>query len=361
MLRILSHLRTRTGHDFSNYKKSTVRRRIARRMQMQRAATLADYLVVLRDNGAEAQALFGDLLISVTTFFRDAAAFDRLAELVVPQLFEGKAAGDPLRAWVPGCATGEDAYSIAMLLLEELGKRDVRCEIQVFASDLDEAALALARDGRYPIAIEADLTEERLKRFLIRENDHYRVTRDLRDVVLFARHSLLKDPPFSRADLISCRNVLIYLDRELQHEVCAVFHFALKPDGYLFLGSSENADNSPGMFRVVERESRIYQRMQVPTVMRVTARVEPPRYRTPRSSTLTSCATPCQSRIKTVPEEAGAVGSNFSGRPPRASLPRRTRSLRVDGLSPPRPCSWIRYATARISSSRLMRCGGSEP
>jgi two-component system CheB/CheR fusion protein len=275
MQRILAHLRVRTGHDFSAYKKSTVRRRIARRMQVQRAPTMVDYLAILRESGAEAQALFADLLISVTTFFRDPAAFEKLAKITVPVLFEDKGAADSIRAWVPGCATGEEAYSIAILLLEELSKREIRCEIQVFASDLDEAALGLAREGRYPLAIEADLTEERLRRFFTRENDHYRVTRELRDIVLFARHSLLKDPPFSRADLISCRNVLIYLDRELQQQVCATFHFALRPNGFLFLGSSENADHPSGIFRAVDREARLYQRTQVPTDIRVTPRLAP--------------------------------------------------------------------------------------
>jgi two-component system, chemotaxis family, CheB/CheR fusion protein len=273
MQRILSHLRVRLGHDFSSYKKSTVRRRIARRMQVQRAATMADYLTILRENPPEAQALFADLLISVTTFFRDTSAFDKLASLVIPRLFEDKGASDPIRVWVPGCATGEEAYSIAILLLEEASRHDVRPEIQVFASDLDDTALAVARDGRYPVAIEADMTEDRLRKFFTREGDALRVTRELRDIVLFAKHSLLKDPPFSRVDLISCRNVLIYLDRELQQHICGAFHFALKSLGYLFLGSSESADAPVGAFRPVDREARIFQRMPMPTEVRVAPRL----------------------------------------------------------------------------------------
>jgi two-component system CheB/CheR fusion protein len=272
MQRILSHLRVRSGHDFSSYKKSTIRRRIARRMQVQRAATMAEYLANLRDNAQEAQALFADLLISVTTFFRDTSAFEKLAALVVPRLFEGKGAADTIRVWVPGCATGEEAYSIAMLLLEEATRHEIHCGIQVFASDLDDNALIAAREGRYPIAIEADMTEERLRRFFTPEGDHFRVTRELRDVVLFARHSLLRDPPFSHVDLISCRNVLIYLDREVQHDVCTTFHFALRRSGYLFLGSSENADSPAGAFRAVDREARIYQRMSIPAEVRVKPR-----------------------------------------------------------------------------------------
>ena len=273
MPRILSHLRVRSGHDFSSYKKSTIRRRIARRMQVQRAETMADYLAILRENSHEAQSLFADLLISVTTFFRDAGAFEQLAALVIPRLFEDKAASDTIRVWVPGCATGEEAYSIAMLLLEEAGRQEIRCGLQVFASDLDDSALIVAREGRYPVAIEADMTEERLRRFFVREGDHFRVSPELRDVVLFAKHSLLRDPPFSRVDLISCRNVLIYLDREVQHEVCTTFHFALQRSGYLFLGSSENADGPVGAFRAIDREARIYQRMSIPPAMRVTPRV----------------------------------------------------------------------------------------
>ena len=274
MQRILSHLRVRSGHDFSNYKRSTIRRRIARRMQVERAATMNDYLAILRDSQREAQALFADLLISVTMFFRDSSAFEKLANLIIPRLFEGKGAGDPIRVWVPGCATGEEAYSIAILLLEEADRQEVRSEIQVFASDLDESALAVGREGRYPAAVEADMTEDRLRKFFTRESDQLRVTRELRDIVLFAKHSLLKDPPFSRVDLISCRNLLIYLDRELQQQVCATFHFALNSPGYLFLGSSESADNPVGMFRIIDREARLYQRMSISSGVRVTPRTE---------------------------------------------------------------------------------------
>ena len=216
--------------------------------------------------------MFADLLISVTTFFRDTNAFEKLAALVIPRLFDDKGAADTIRVWVAGCATGEEAYSIAILLLEEASRHEIRCGLQVFASDLDDNALAVAREGRYPVAIEADMTEERLRRFFTREGDHYRVTRELRDMVLIARHSLLKDPPFSRVDLVSCRNVLIYLDREVQQQVCATFHFALQRSGYLFLGSSENADSPIGAFRPIEREARIYQRASVPSEVRITPR-----------------------------------------------------------------------------------------
>jgi two-component system CheB/CheR fusion protein len=257
--RILAHVRVRTGHDFSKYKRATVLRRIARRMQVTRTDNPTDYYDVLRDDPDEAQALLGDLLISVTTFFRDAEAFEALKIEVLPHLFDGKSPSDNVRVWVPGCATGEEAYSIAMLLLEEASRHELRPPIQVFGSDLDTRALAIAREGRFPAAIEADVSEDRLRRFFIREGDHYRVRQELRDIVLFASHSMLKDPPFSRIDLISCRNLLIYLDRELQEQACSTFHYALNPNGYLFIGSSETADNPPGLFRTIDRKARIYQ------------------------------------------------------------------------------------------------------
>ena len=257
--RLLAHVRVRTGHDFSKYKRSTVLRRLLRRMQVTRAEDLDGYYELLRDNPDEAQALLADLLISVTTFFRDPDAFDALKKLVVPQILDGKEPSDNVRIWVPGCATGEEAYSVAMVLLEEASRRDSRPGIQVFGSDLDTRALALAREGIYPAAIEADVSEERLRRFFARDGDHYRVRRELRDIVLFASHNLLKDPPFSRIDLVSCRNLLIYLDRELQQQVCSTFHYALNPGGYLLLGSSETADNPAGLFRTADRRCRIYQ------------------------------------------------------------------------------------------------------
>ena len=260
MRRILSHLRVRTGHDFSHYKKSTILRRIARRMQAQNAATLAAYLSILRGSAGEAQALYADILIPVTAFFRDPAVFETLAESVIPRLFEGKGAGDSVRVWVPACATGEEAYTIGMLLMEERDRRDIRPEIQIFASDIDDAALAVAREGRYPRSAETDVSEERLRRFFTQEGLHYRVKRELRGIVLFSKHSLLKGPPFSRADLVCCRNLLIYLGRELQQQACLTFHFALRPGGYLLLGSSESAQNPSGLFHLVDRDARIYQR-----------------------------------------------------------------------------------------------------
>ncbi len=262
--RILAHLRVRTGHDFAKYKRSTVLRRIARRMQVTRTNELKSYYEVLRENLEEAHALLSDLLISVTTFFRDVDAFEELQRSVLPRLFEAVQDGEPIRIWVAGCATGEEAYSIAILLLEEASRHELRPTLQLFGSDLDTRALTIAREGRYPAAIESDVTEERLRRFFTREGETYRVRQELRDIVLFAAHDLIKDPPFSHVDLVSCRNVLIYLDRELQEQVCSTFHYALKPGGYLMLGASESADNPTGLFRLIDRNSRLYESTAVP-------------------------------------------------------------------------------------------------
>ena len=271
--RILAHVRVRTGHDFSKYKRATILRRIARRMQVTRAESPNDYYDVLRDDTDEAQALLGDLLISVTSFFRDKEAFQTLELQVIPQLFHGNLADRSIRVWVPGCATGEEAYTVAMLLLEQASRQDIRPTIQVFGSDIDARALGIAREGQYPGAIEADVGEDRLRRFFVKDADHYRVRQELRDLVLFASQSLLKDPPFSRLDLIVCRNVLIYLDRELQELACNTFHYALNPDGFLMLGTSESADNPVGQFRTFDRRARIYKSSASPGELRLLPRL----------------------------------------------------------------------------------------
>jgi two-component system CheB/CheR fusion protein len=259
--RVMAILRARTGHDFSLYKRPTILRRLARRMQLNRVDNLDAYTTFLRENVEEVQALFGFLLISVTTFFRDPDSFEALSKKVITHFFDQDRSDDPVRVWVTGCATGEEAYSLAILLLEEASRRDVRPDIQIFATDMDEGALATAREGRYPTAIEADVSEDRLRRFFTREGDHYRVRKEVRDLVVFATHSMLKDPPFSRLDLVSCRNLLIYLERDVQVQLAGTLRYALKPGGFLFLGSAESADGVPSLFRAVDREHRIYQAM----------------------------------------------------------------------------------------------------
>jgi two-component system CheB/CheR fusion protein len=255
--RILSFLRSRTGHDFSSYKRATIMRRIGRRMQVTRRPGLRDYSEFLIANPEEAQELFDDLLISVTSFFRDPAAYKALAEEAIGPMFE-EADENGIRAWVVGCATGEEAYSLAILMLEEAARRRVSMPVQIFATDLDEGALATARQGRFPASIEADVSEERLTRWFVREGPHYRIKQEVRDIVLFASHSVLKDPPFMRLDLVSCRNLLIYLERELQRQVCTLFHYGLRPHGFLFLGSAETVEAAPDSFFAVNREARLY-------------------------------------------------------------------------------------------------------
>ena len=261
---MLDQLRVRTGHDFASYKRATVLRRLDRRLHVTGAASLADYLDVLRGNAAEAEALLEDLLISVTNFFRDRDAFDAF-EHTVPRLFEGKGPDDEVRVWVAGCATGEEAYSVAMLLLEHAATLPHPPRVQVFATDLSSLAVQTARTGAYPESIEADVPPERLRRFFSHVSGRYRVVDVLRDAVLFTPHSLLADPPFSRLDAVTCRNLLIYFQRDLQQKALALFHYALRSGGLLFLGTSESADVEPSLFMTVDKRARLYRRVDVAT------------------------------------------------------------------------------------------------
>ena len=259
---ILAYLHTRTRRDFSHYKRATVLRRIMRRLQVNGLSSLPDYLHFLRSHAGEAGALLQDLLISVTNFFRDPEAFAAL-EALVPALFKNKEVGDTVRVWVSGCATGEEAYSLAMLLVEHADTLASPPSIQVFASDIDEEALRVAREARYPQAIAADVSPERLRRFFSLDHGLYRVRPDVRDMVLFAVHDVLADAPFSRMDLISCRNLLIYFGRKAQEKALGVFHFALKPEGTLFLGGSESPDGVE-MFAALDKKHRLYSRRTLP-------------------------------------------------------------------------------------------------
>ena len=260
-LQICELLRRGVGHDFSGYKGSTVDRRIRRRMQMLGIATLTDYVERLKDDKREPFELFRDLLIGVTQFFRDPEAFAAVSDRVLTQILADKTADDEVRIWVPGCATGEEAYSLAMLLQEKASTLESMPELKIFGSDIDENALHVARLGRYPESIVADVTPERLKRFFDREDGTYVVRPQLREVCLFAQHNLLRDPPFSRIDLISCRNVLIYMDGPLQKRLMPVFHYALRPQGFLLLGPAENASSGGHLFQEIDRKHRIYRRV----------------------------------------------------------------------------------------------------
>jgi two-component system CheB/CheR fusion protein len=256
---VLNLLKTRTGRDFSNYKRATILRRIGRRMQVNAVEDMGAYLACLRTRHGEAAALLQDLLITVTNFFRDAECFAAL-ETHIPELFKDKGPSDTVRVWVAACATGEEAYSMAMLLSDYARALDAPPAIQVFASDLDEEAIRVAREAIYPPTIEGDVSEERLRRFFVREHRGYRVRRELREMVLFAAHDLLKDSPFSRLDLVSCRNLLIYLNRDAQTRVLDTFHFALRSDALLFLGSSESVDDASSLFAAVDKRRRLFRK-----------------------------------------------------------------------------------------------------
>lgn len=254
-----------TGLDFSNYKRSTILRRLERRLQLNGVETLEEYLGLLQDHPAEVKALQQDLLISVTKFFRDPEAFDALEATVIPTLFEEKGPGDQVRVWVPGCATGEEAYSIAMLLVEHAERVDTEApEIQVFASDVDENTLAVGRKGLYPKAIEADVSADRLERFFQPAGEFYQINHALHDHVLFAEHNLLEDPPFSDLDLISCRNLLIYLDQTLQEHAYRLLHYALRDKGTLFLGRSGALGPAHALFEPTDASNNILRARDLP-------------------------------------------------------------------------------------------------
>lgn len=255
---IMIILRTRTAHDFRHYKRATVMRRIERRLQVNGITDLQAYRDFLHLHPEETQALLQDMLISVTNFFRDKEAFDVLERDVLPPLFEGRNEQERFRVWSVGCATGEEAYSLAMLLQERSLKLAEGASFQVFATDIDERAISAARTGLYPDSILADVSPARVRQFFSKDAAHFRIKKELREHMLFAHHNVLSDPPFSRLDLICCRNLLIYLDRDAQIEILKMFHFALRPGGVLFLGSSESADSVSSMFTVVDKRNRIY-------------------------------------------------------------------------------------------------------
>jgi len=255
-------LRAQTGHDFSQYKPNTIIRRIERRMALQQIDAMENYVKHLQQAPTEVESLFRDLLIGVTNFFRDPAVFKTLEETVVPQLFAGKTIGGSIRVWTPGCATGEEAYSLAILLAEHQETLKQRCKIQVFATDIDSKAIAAARAGLYPASIAADVSPERLSRYFSPEADGsaYRIHKSIRDMLIFSEQDVIKDPPFSRLDLISCRNLLIYMGQDLQKKLIPLFYYALNSNGFLVLGSSETVGDFSNLFAAQDRKMKVYQR-----------------------------------------------------------------------------------------------------
>lgn len=256
---ICALVKRKTGHDFSRYKQNTLARRIARRISILSLPDAA-YIDRLHHDAKEVEDLFQDLLIGVTQFFRDPEAFESIATKVIPQLYKRPASAGPIRIWISGCATGEEAYSIAMLLTEEATKLRTPAKAMVFATDLDGEALDIARKGFYSADSVENVSPERVRQFFTRAGDRYEVQKEIREMCIFSPHSIVKDPPFSRLDLISCRNLLIYFESDLQKRLLPLFHFALNPGGYLFLGPSENVAIRSELFDAVDTKNRIFQR-----------------------------------------------------------------------------------------------------
>jgi len=259
-MEICEILRSQIGHDFSGYKTKTFIRRVRRRMQVVQVDTIDAYVEHLRQTPQEVGELFRDLLISVTNFFRDADAFECLATLVIPKLFEHKGADDVVRIWVPGCATGEEVYSLGILLREYMEPLQAAPRVQIFATDIDEQALSVARGARYPEPLLEGVSPERRDRFFFQDAGSFVVAKEVRDLCIFSPHSVIRDPPFSRIDMVSCRNLLIYFGADVQRRVIPIFHYALRPDGYLFLGTSEGISQFDELFIPLEKKHRIFQR-----------------------------------------------------------------------------------------------------
>ncbi len=257
---VIDVLHSHGKRGFNNYREATLLRRTRRRMCLHHVDSIDDYLDLLKTNPNEIDALASDLLISVTDFFRDGEVWEQLADKVIPEIVQSKSTAEPIRVWVAGCATGEEAYTVAILFLDEIHKQRKSNELQVFASDIDKIALQEARDGRYPISIEADVTTRRIKRYFSLDdgNLHFQVNKSLRESVVFADQNLICDPPFSRLDLVCCRNVMIYLKTEVQQKLLVLFHFALVEGGYLLLGTAETVGRQEDLFETISKRHRIY-------------------------------------------------------------------------------------------------------
>jgi two-component system CheB/CheR fusion protein len=271
--KIFMLIRNGTGHDFSHYKRSTIQRRIARRLAVHQIEDLDTYVKLLQENSDEVRTLAKEMLITVTNFFRDAEAFEALKEQVIGPLVAQRSPDAPIRIWVPACATGEEAYSIAILLHEEMENIQRRYNIQVFATDLGDESIEVARCGQYPKSIAGDVSAGRLKRYFTEENNHYRIKNNIREMLVFARHNLIKDAPFSRLDVISCRNVLIYMDSTLQKKLIPMFHYTLNRNGVLFLGESESIGTFADLFAPVDAKHKVFKRKPVETAYEPEAEV----------------------------------------------------------------------------------------
>ena len=258
MQKVLMVVRSKTGHDFSLYKKNTVIRRIQRRINVHNIESPAAYLRYLQEHPEEVRQLFKELLINVTSFFREPEAFDALKKTILPELLRDKPSDYTVRAWVPGCATGEEAYSIAMVIREYAEETGQDYRVQMFATDIDEDVDPAARTGFFPSNIAADVPEPRLTKFFIKEETGFRVRKDIRETIVFAVQNVTKDAPFTKLDLVSCRNVLIYMEPDLQGKLISLFHYSLKAGGVLFLGSSETVGPLTGLFSAIDRKWKFF-------------------------------------------------------------------------------------------------------
>lgn len=258
--KIFALIRNGTGHDFSHYKPSTIARRVERRLAVHQITSLSSYILYLQNNPAEINVLFKNLVIGVTSFFRDPKAYDVLTQKMLPELLIAKEPDTTIRFWVAGCSTGEEAYSLGMILFEAMDKVKKHFNVQIFATDIDTDALDTARKGIYPESIGADVSQERLNRFFIKEPGVLKVKKELRDIVIFSLQNIIKDPPFSRLDLASCRNLMIYMDSILQKKIIPLFHYTLNPGGILFLGTSESIGEYTDLFQPLNSKWKIFER-----------------------------------------------------------------------------------------------------
>ena len=262
--KVFAILRARVGHDFSGYKTNTLVRRISRRMGLNQIETYDKYVRYLRENPGEADQLFRELLIGVTHFFRDAESFDALKTSVLPELIKDLPEDAAIRVWVPGCSTGEEVYSLAMVIRECLDDIPKRINLQLFGTDIDGQAIEKAREGLYPDSVAKGVGPERQQRFFTKEGSYFRIRKDIRDCAVFSVQNIIKDPPFSHLHLLCCRNLLIYLDAEAQKKLLPLFHYTLNPDGLLVLGSSETIGGFTNLFQTVDKKWKIFRRREVP-------------------------------------------------------------------------------------------------
>jgi two-component system CheB/CheR fusion protein len=257
---IFGIIRAATSHDFSNYKRNTIQRRIQRRMAVHQIPDIKEYIRFLNENTQEVKALFKDLIITVTNFFRDSDAFKALKEKVIREIIRSKPLNSNIRIWIPGCATGEEAYSVAIILEETLDEMKKKMEVQIFATDLDVDVIDTARYGKYPDSIAANVSKKYLRKYFVRLDNSYKIKEQIREKLVFAKQDLIKDPPFSKLDLICCRNVLIYMSHDLQKKIIPLFHYTLNPNGFLFLGTSETIGQFADLFSLVDTKQKIFQR-----------------------------------------------------------------------------------------------------